>query len=70
MDSFIKRSNDERPYALDRSSHYAQSPEHIARLAMTSDRYVLAVEGIVLMEEYGEHIAKQVYVLQKASGMN
>ncbi len=64
-----ERANDDRPYTLCPSGRYAQSPGYITTLALASDLRVLAVQDIVLREEYGDSIAGQVYVLVKDPGI-
>jgi len=69
MSFSIERSNEERPYSLRSSGRYAQRPDYIAGLAMTAGLHVSAVEDVVLRHEYGDSIAGQIYVLEKAPGM-
>jgi predicted TPR repeat methyltransferase len=69
MSFSIERSNDARSYTLRTSGRYAQRPDYIAGLAEASGFRVLAVEDIVLREEFGDSIAGQVYVLARDSEM-
>jgi predicted TPR repeat methyltransferase len=63
MSFSIERSSDESPYSLRTSGRYAQRPDYISGLARASGLRVLAVDDIVLREEFGDDIAGQVYVL-------